>query len=96
MIIAVDFDGTLRFDNGAPNIDLIYKLKKAQRNGDTIILWTCREGARLSEAVHFLRANGFVPNIVNDNHPQIIKRLKCNSRKIFADVYIDDKGVSIC
>lgn len=60
--------------------------------GDTVILWTCREGRRLAEAVAFLRNNGLVPNFVNANCPQGIRRMGHDSRKVYADVYIDDKA----
>lgn len=91
MIIAVDFDGTLQI-NGTANINLIQRLQRAQRQGDVIILWTCREGKRLNEALMFLQQHHFRPNYVNSNCPDGIARLKYNSRKIFADVYIDDKA----
>lgn len=91
MIIAVDFDGTLKINDTA-NIGLIQRLKQAQRKGDTVILWTCREGNSLAEALLFLQRVGFRPNYVNSNCPEGIRRTKCDSRKIFADVYIDDKS----
>jgi hypothetical protein len=92
MIIAVDFDGTLQLQDKKPNLSLIQKLKAAQRKGHTVILWTCREGKRLTEALLFLRNNGFVPNYVNRNCPQAINALGHDTRKIYADVYIDDKS----
>ncbi len=55
VIIAVDFDGTLCHGNwpdiGEPNIRLINKLLKLQRKGYKIILWTCREGEPLHQAI---------------------------------------------
>ena len=91
MIIAVDFDGTL-YIGGKPNTALIGRLKTEQRNGNAVILWTCREGQRLKEAVLFLAKYGFRPNAVNENLPDTILRFGHNSRKIYADVYIDDKA----
>ena len=91
MIIAVDYDGTLEV-NGQMNASLIRRLKNAQRSGDFVILWTCREGASLAEAVSRLRSAGFNPNAVNDNHPAIIAQYGGNSRKVYADIYIDDKA----
>lgn len=91
MIIAVDFDGTLQI-NGTANIGLIQRLQQAQRRGDIVILWTCREGNRLTEALLFLQKHHFRPNYVNCNCPDAIARLKGDPRKIFADVYIDDKS----
>lgn len=91
MIIAVDYDGTLDID-GVPNMSLIARLKRAQRSGDTVILWTCREGKRLAEAVVRLRSVGFVPDYVNANALETIRRWGHDSRKIFADIYIDDSN----
>ena len=91
MIIAVDYDGTLE-NNGVMNHALIRKLKASQKAGNAVILWTCRNGARLNEAVSNLRKAGFAPNRVNDNMPEIIARLG-NTRKVYADIYIDDKAV---
>ena len=93
MIIAVDFDGTLQFSNGKPNEDLLFRLKTEQRKGNTVILWTCREGKRLNEALIFLQKYGFRPNLVNQNSPQAIAMLGHDPRKIYADVYIDDKNI---
>jgi len=94
MILAVDFDGTL-FDGNNTNILLINRLKKNQRQGDIVILWTCREGRRLSEALNILAKSGFKPNLVNQNAPQVIQMLGYDPRKILADVYIDDKALSV-
>ena len=92
MIIAVDYDGTL-FNGKAFNIALIKKLRFEQKRGNTVILWTCREGKSLAEAVNSLRDVGFRPQYVNCNAPEGVSRMKHDSRKIFADVYIDDKAV---
>ena len=90
MIIAVDFDGTLCIKN-APNMPLINRLKQEQRRGNIVILWTCREGDRLKDAVIFLRRIGFIPNYVNCNAAETIQKYG-DPRKIYADIYIDDKG----
>lgn len=94
MIIAVDFDGTLE-EKGAPNYLLISELRARQARGDCIILWTCRTGKRLSEAVSFLRKSGLVPNYINQNAPQAVAMLGADPRKIYADVYVDDKNISM-
>ncbi len=92
MIIAVDFDGTLQIGK-EPNMPLIRKLIQEQRQGNTVILWTCREGKSLQEAQQFLYEHGFIPNSVNRNSPQAIRMMGHDSRKIYADIYIDDKAV---
>lgn len=93
MIIAVDFDGTLQSPDKKPNTDLITRLNTEQRKGNTVILWTCREGKSLQEALLFLQKNGFRPNLVNQNSPQAIAMLGHDPRKIYADIYIDDKNI---
>lgn len=94
MIYAVDFDGTLSID-GRPNEQLIGFLRARQSMGDTVILWTCREGRRLGEAAAFLVRNGLRPDYVNANAPQAIRMLGHDPRKVYADVYIDDKGMRV-
>ena len=93
MIIAVDFDGTLQFADGKPNQDLLSRLRVEQKKGNVVILWTCRDGKRLNEALSFLQNNGFRPNLVNQNHPQAIAMLGHDPRKVYADIYIDDKSI---
>lgn len=94
MIIACDYDGTLEID-GKMNQALIADLIRAQRSGNIVILWTCRCDNRLHEALGKLMQCGFRPTLVNENAPQTIQRLKRNPRKVFADVYIDDKAVKV-
>lgn len=97
-IIAVDFDGTLCSFNypniGKPNRRLINKLKKLKPLGNTLILWTCRTGRELREAVAWCKEQGLHFDYVNRNSDQILKLYNNrDSRKITADIYIDDKAV---
>ena len=94
MIIAVDFDGTL-YDGKQVNATLLRQLQQSQRRGDIVILWTCREGQSLRDAVNILLEIGFRPNFVNQNAPNVIRMLGHDTRKIYADVYIDDKAMRI-
>ena len=87
----MDYDGTLYID-GKPNINLIRTLIQRQKYGDEIILWTCREGNSLREAVTYLRKYGFIPNCINCNTPTAIRIMGHDSRKVYADVYLDDKN----
>lgn len=90
MIIAVDYDGTL-WNGKELNMPLIKDLWQRQRCGDTVILWSCREGKSLAEAVQKLAECGWRPNYINMNCPEGISRMGHDSRKVFADIYIDDK-----
>ena len=91
MIIAVDFDGTLAID-GKPNLELMARLSNAQRRGNKIVLWSCREGKRLAEAVAFCAKAGLRFNAINTNVPEAVAMLGHDSRKNYADIYIDDKN----
>ena len=59
--------------------------------GDRLILWTCRSGEQLEEALFFCMARGLVFDAVNENLPETIEQCGGDSRKIFADLYIDDR-----
>ena len=95
-IIAVDFDGTLCAECfpyiGEPNLPLICALLEQKRLGKKLILWTCRCGERLSEAVEWCADQGLTFDAVNENLPEIIYLYGSDSRKITADLYIDDKS----
>ena len=95
-IIAVDFDGTLaekaRDGIGAPIFEVIDAVKERQAEGCAVILWTCREGPRLEEAVGWCRGFGLVFDAVNENLPYAIEYFGEDSRKVFADEYWDDKA----
>ena len=93
MIIAVDFDGTLADTDAtkiySPNTKLIDYLIERRKQGDKIILWTCREGSRLEQSVEWCKYQGLEFDAVNDNLPGL-KLFRMNPRKVVADVYIDD------
>ena len=92
--IAVDFDGTLCTDAwpniGKPNIRLIKFLINWRKQGNKVILWTCREGDMLESAVKWCESYRLIFDAVNANLPERIEYYKNDSRKIGADYYIDD------
>lgn len=95
-IIAVDFDGTLCEDCypeiGSANTTLIHYLKEAQSRGSRVILWTCRCGEQLEQAVSWCFRQGLFFDAINTNVPENILQYGTDSRKIYADLYIDDKA----
>lgn len=95
-IIAVDFDGTLCTDAypgiGIPNLHLIEMLKLLRKEGCRIILWTCRCGKALEEAVSWCGDFGLTFDKINENTEEILQKYGSDSRKIYADVYIDDRA----
>ena len=97
-IFAVDFDGTLSFGQwpevGPENRVLFQFLKERKEKGDIIILWTCREGKCLADAVQWCEEHGLEFDAVNANVPERIAEYGVDSRKISCDYYIDDRAVS--
>ena len=93
-IIAVDFDGTITqksdfpFICSTPNNNVISFLKNAKKYGAIIILWTCRENKYLEEAVEYCKKYKVPIDLVNEHADYV----DINSRKIYADYYIDDKS----
>ena len=94
-IYAVDFDGTLCENNfpyiGAPIPRVIEFVKRQKADGNIIILWTCRAGQHLSDAVAWCENQGLIFDYVNENVKENVAMYGGDTRKIFADVYIDDK-----
>lgn len=95
-IIAVDFDGTLCTDCypkiGSANEKLICWLLREKEKGSRIILWTCRCDALLEEAVLWCEKKGLSFDAVNENMEEITSLYGSDARKIYADIYIDDRS----
>ena len=96
MIIAVDFDGTI-VQHKYPEIGAeipfaIETLLALQKEGHQLILWTYRTGDMLFEAVDFCESRGLEFYSVNSNFPEE-EFDDTISRKIYADIYIDDRNI---
>ena len=95
-IIAVDFDGVLCEDQwpqiGPEKNDIIELAKYRKQAGAALILWTCRCGEQLDEAVAWCRERGLEFDAVNENLPERVAFYGTESRKISADEYWDDKA----
>ena len=106
MIIAVDFDGTLCENRwpeiGTPNLKLINKLIDLKKDGHRLILWTMRthipwaeaERDLLQEAVDFCGEHGLTFDAVNEPDAENAEQFGGYSRKIYADIYIDDHNAN--
>jgi len=97
MIIAVDFDGTIvahRYPAIGPEIPFaVDTLKLLARERHKLILWTVREGDLLNEAVEFCRNRGLEFYAVNSNYPEEKPSHSGYSRKLKADLFIDDRNL---
>lgn len=98
-VIAVDFDGCLCESKwpeiGEPNESVIRALIQRQREGAKLILWTCRSGKLLDEAIEWSRTQGIEFDKVNENLQERIDEYGNDSRKISADEYWDDRAVYV-
>jgi hypothetical protein len=99
LTFAVDFDGTLCKHEfpliGEPNQPMIDFCIRMRNEGHKLILWTCRCGERLDEAVKWCSERGLFFHAVNTNLPEFIVDYGSDSRKVCADYYIDDKSLNI-
>ena len=96
MILAIDFDGTIvehKYpDIGAQRPFAFETLKALQKKGHRLILWTHRSGKTLEAAVKYCADHGLEFYAVNRNYPEE-KWETHDSRKINADMFIDDRNV---
>lgn len=97
MIIAVDFDGTI-VEHKYPKIGneipfAIDTLKKLKNEHHKLILWSVREGKLLDDAVAFCRERGLEFYAVNRNYPEEQLGHDYFSRKLKADLFIDDRNL---
>lgn len=96
MKIAVDFDGTIvehRFPEIGEELVFAFEtLRELQKQRHQLILWTFRNGKELDEAIEYCRNRGVEFYAINKNYPEEVFD-DTISRKILADVYIDDKNL---
>lgn len=98
MIIAIDFDGTI-VENEYPEIGkerpfAIDTLKMLMADRHRLVLWTCREGRLLDDAIAWCREKGVEFYAVNRDYPEETADHNPNfTRKLKADIFIDDRNV---
>ena len=98
MIIAVDFDGTIVEDRypeiGEERPFATDTLRMLIKDRHRLVLWTVREGETLEEALDWCHEHGVDFYAVNRDYPE--EKVENNphfSRKIKADIFIDDRNV---
>ena len=97
-VIAIDFDGTLCENKypeiGLPRWGVIFKALSEQENGAALILWTCRTGKELNDAVEACAKWGLTFDAVNKNLPSWVDTWNNDPRKVGATEYWDDRAKS--
>lgn len=101
-IIAVDFDNCLSFGTYDTdpnkctyelNVKLVAALKAFRVAGGKVILWTCRSGAHLKDAVIKCAEQGLYFDAINTDVPEMyLFFTEFGSPKVFAHLYLDDRG----
>ncbi|RQP11533.1 MAG: hypothetical protein EAS48_06145 [Chryseobacterium sp.] len=95
--LAIDFDGTVVEDAypgiGKPKMFAFETLLKLQSEGYRLIMWTYRHGERLQEAIDFCKKHGLEFYAVNSSFEGEVFDSATASRKIDADLFIDDRNL---
>ena len=98
MTIAVDFDGTIVEDKypqiGKERPFAVATLKQLMKDGHYLILWTVRKGEKLDDAVKWCEDRGIRFFAVNKDYADDELDQLHHSRKIKADLFIDDRSVT--
>ncbi len=96
-LIAVDFDGTIvthRYPKIGEEIPgAVETLKQLIRDGHQLILWSVRERSLLDEALQWCTERGLTFYSVNSNFPEERDEDRHFSRKLQADIFIDDRSL---
>lgn len=104
-VLAIDFDGTLFHGtwnvDGEPNVPVISQTKRfCDHPGCEVILWTCREERLLVDAISRCEGVGLQFDAINMNASETLlwnslmfgRQGNTSGRKVFADLYVDDKS----
>ena len=96
-VYAIDFDNTIALTQYPKIIKPIpYALEVlkvlSKDPHSTLILWTCREGEYLKQAIDFCELYGIHFDYINENCKRNLDLYTVDCRKVSADVYIDDKS----
>ena len=98
-IMAVDFDGTLVRDKfpeiGTERENFCRAIRILQKMGVKSILWTSRTGSALDEAIEWCEDHDLHFDAINKNLPEVIELTGTDTRKVYANVYFDDRNRSI-
>jgi hypothetical protein len=93
--ISIDYDDTIVYQD-FPNSGKIKPNAKEVINrfydeGHHILIWTCRANERLEIAKKYLIECGIKFHLINENLPSNIEQYGGDTRKMSANIYIDDR-----
>lgn len=98
IVLALDFDDTI-VKSKFPEIIRAKKgavkyINKLHKKGYYIIIWTCRHGEHIDMATKWLADNEILFHNINTQHPRLVEYYGNDTRKISADIYVDDKALA--
>ena len=93
--ISIDYDDTIVYQD-FPNSGTIKPNAKEVINrlydeGHHILIWTCRAFDKVKTAKNYLIECGVRFHLINENLPSNIEQYGGDTRKMSADIYIDDR-----
>jgi len=97
-VVAIDFDKTI-YNSEFPEVGVVFKTAREyinllHRDGYYIVINSCRTlGIDVETAKFALKADDIKYDKFNENNPSWITAFGNDSRKIGADIYIDDKSL---
>lgn len=95
IVLAVDFDGTLAelgypaLGDPKPNASKV--MKRLVEEGAHIIIWTCRQGIDVDKIRDWCILHDVPYHQINEHHPRLLEIYQNDTRKVCADIYIDDR-----
>ena len=97
IVLSIDFDGTI-VEVDYPRIGklipgAIRYINKLHKEGYMIIINSCRAGKHERQMRSFLNIQGIKYHYINENAEFLIEKYKTDTRKISANIYIDDKSL---
>lgn len=98
-LFAIDLDGTI-VEESFPEIGqlkphAIRVMKRIKENGGKIAIWTSRSTSQAGKVQKFLAENNIPYDVYNEPFPEIKEKYEATSRKVFADIYIDDRAYGV-
>lgn len=96
--IAIDIDGTVLEEGYYPKFGpfrphAIRVIKKIRQHGGKVVIWTCRTGDQVLECKEILKDAGIEYDKFNEELEETKELFGGDSRKVFCDIYIDDRGI---
>jgi hypothetical protein len=94
----IDFDGTIVTDGVFPEIGNLKPhakrvIDKIVEHGGRVAIWTCRSGYREMLVRDWLIDNQIPFETLNEPFADVVEIYGNGGRKIFCDVYIDDRSL---